>query len=120
MGAQASRAKIHGVEVLGLDVDPETRCHHWASPLDVIALKFKCCATWYPCHDCHTACADHEPAVWPLAERDERAVLCGVCGHQLTITEYLGSGSRCPACQAAFNPGCALHYDLYFEVDPHG
>ena len=34
---------IHGEEVHGVDVDPETRCAHWRSPLDIIAIQFKCC-----------------------------------------------------------------------------
>ena len=110
------RRCIHGVEVLGVDVDTETRCGHYAGPTDVIALKFKCCDAWYPCIDCHRAVADHAADVWPLSEREERAILCGVCGHQLTIVAYLACESRCPECAAKFNPGCAAHHHLYFEV----
>ena len=111
-----TRRRIHGVDVLGVDVDAETRCGHYAGPTDVIALKFKCCDAWYPCIDCHRAVADHDPVVWPVSEREERAILCGVCGHQLTISAYLACESRCPACGAKFNPGCAAHHHLYFEV----
>ena len=110
------RRRIHGVDVLGVDVDAVTRCGHYAGPTDVIALKFKCCNIWYPCIDCHQAIADHAPNVWGVSERDERAVLCGVCGHRLTITAYLGCDSTCPNCGAAFNPGCAAHHHLYFET----
>lgn len=110
------RRRIHGVDVLGVAIDAETRCGHYAGPTDIIALKFKCCDAWYPCIECHLAVADHAPRVWPLAERGERAVLCGVCGHQLTIAAYLGCDSTCPKCEAAFNPGCAAHYHLYFEI----
>ncbi len=117
MAAQASPADIHGVKVRGPLVDGETRCEHWHGPLDIIAIKFKCCGDWYPCFDCHQATADHSHAVWPIEERDEKAVLCGVCGQQLTIDEYLNSSSRCPVCASAFNPGCALHYHLYFETN---
>jgi uncharacterized CHY-type Zn-finger protein len=45
-------------------------------------------------------------------------VLCGACGYELTISEYLKCGFRCPLCESDFNPGCAKHYDLYFEMDP--
>ena len=100
-----------------MDVDPETRCGHYAGPTDVIAIEFKCCDTFYPCIDCHRALVDHEPVVWPVAERDEPAVLCGVCGARLSIAVYLKGDSSCPRCGAAFNPGCKLHHHLYFETD---
>ena len=95
---------------------PETRCRHYAGPTDVIAIRFKCCATFYPCIDCHRALADHEPQVWPIAEHDEQAVLCGACGATLGIAEYLNGDSACPRCGAGFNPGCKLHHHLYFET----
>jgi uncharacterized CHY-type Zn-finger protein len=107
---------IHGCEVYGIDVDEQTRCGHWHSPLDIIAIKFKCCGHWYPCFDCHTAVADHEPSVWPSSEFGAKAILCGACGYQLAINEYLAADNSCPTCAAAFNPGCAKHYDLYFAI----
>ena len=108
--------RIHGVDVVGLDVDPETRCGHYPGPTDVIAIKFKCCDTWYPCIDCHRAFAGHEEVVWPVDEHDEKAVLCGVCGTLLAVREYLDNGSICAGCGARFNPGCGLHHHLYFEL----
>ena len=107
---------IHGEKVHGIDVDSETRCGHWHSPLDVIAIKFKCCNKWFPCFECHQAIANHEAEVWGKIEFDRKAILCGVCGHQLAIAEYMNCGNTCPNCNASFNPGCAKHYDLYFEV----
>jgi uncharacterized CHY-type Zn-finger protein len=107
---------IHGESVHGLDVDAETRCRHYHGPLDVIALRFRCCGHWYPCFECHAACADHAAEVWPVAEHRQCAVFCGVCGHHLTVQAYLTCDSRCPACGAGFNPGCAKHRHLYFEV----
>jgi len=101
--------------VLGVEVDPYTRCRHYHSDLDIIAIKFKCCCGWYPCFECHAAVADHDPEVWPASEYNKEAILCGNCGHQLTIREYLDCGSTCPLCGSKFNPGCANHYDLYFE-----
>ena len=109
--------RIHGFDVVGVDIDPETRCAHYAGPADVIAIKFKCCDTWYPCIDCHRALADHEPDVWPVREHVEPAVLCGVCGTLLGIATYLNGDSSCPRCGAGFNPGCKLHHHLYFEID---
>ncbi len=107
---------IHGENVKGVEVDPQTRCEHWKSDLDIIAIKFKCCGDWYSCFECHAAVAGHEAEVWPLDERHTRAILCGACGHQLTIGEYLDRGSVCPSCESGFNPGCAKHYDLYFAL----
>ena len=64
---------IHGERVRGLDLDAETRCRHYHSVLDVIALRFRCCGEWYPCFECHAACADHPAAVWKADERHHHA-----------------------------------------------
>ncbi|MCU1545592.1 MAG: hypothetical protein JWP30_692 [Homoserinimonas sp.] len=100
--------------VLGLVVDEQTRCVHYGTPLDVIAIKFACCGQFYPCHLCHSETADHNATQWPVRSRAEEAVLCGVCGHQLSIADYLDA-AVCPGCTAAFNPGCKLHTNFYFE-----
>ena len=107
---------IHGEEVHGVDVDHETRCAHWHSPLDIIAIKFRCCGRWYPCFDCHSESADHAASVWPADKFDEEAILCGACGTKLTIEQYSTCRSVCPACEARFNPGCSRHLHLYFET----
>ena len=107
---------VHNEEVNGTGVDQQTRCAHYHKEIDIIAIKFKCCGEWFPCFQCHNENAIHEPNVWTKNERDTKAILCGNCGHQLAIGEYMNCGSICPNCRAAFNPGCALHYGLYFEV----
>ena len=109
--------QVGGETVRGVGLDGETRCVHYTSPEDVIAIRFHCCREWYPCLRCHGTVADHEPTVWPPVAFDERAVLCGVCGTALSVRSYLDSGHTCPACGAAFDPGCANHYDYYFAVD---
>lgn len=100
--------------MLGPTVDDQTRCVHYRTELDVIAIRFACCGEYYPCHLCHAEAADHPARPWPADAGDERAVLCGVCGTELTIAVYLGV-EGCPACGAPFNPGCALHRHLYFD-----
>ncbi|GAB7093775.1 CHY zinc finger protein [Halolamina litorea] len=55
---------VHGHEVRGVGVGPETRCGHYDSDLDVIAIRFPCCGTFYPCYECHRAVADHEAERW--------------------------------------------------------
>ena len=103
--------------VHGLDLDPQTRCAHWHSLLDIIALKMRCCRTYYACRECHDALAGHPAAVWPVEAWDEAAVLCGACGSELSVSAYLACGSTCPNCRASFNPGCHKHRRLYFAVE---
>jgi uncharacterized CHY-type Zn-finger protein len=102
--------------VLGVSVDGETRCAHYHSPRDIIALRIKCCSAWYACKDCHDALAGHALERWPRAEWDERAVLCGVCGTEMRIREYLANADACSTCKAKFNPGCRDHQRFYFEM----
>ncbi|MBS2970267.1 hypothetical protein J9317_16085 [Metabacillus sp. KIGAM252] len=108
--------KNHSVNVIGSLVDNETRCTHYHSPLDIIAIKFWCCKEYYPCHLCHAEHADHKAQVWPAGMFDEKAVLCGKCGNELTINDYLECSSVCPECKGCFNPGCSAHAGLYFQI----
>ena len=105
--------------MFGHTVDAQTRCVHWHGPADVVAMRFACCDRYYPCFDCHRADADHPAERWPAARFAEPAVLCGVCRHELSADDYRAA-TACPSCAAAFNPGCALHAHLYFEVAPIG
>ena len=102
-------------EVRGLDLDPQTRCRHYHGALDIIAIKMNCCGVYYACKDCHIELAGHEISVWPRAQWNIKAVLCGACGAELTINDYLQSESHCPVCNAGFNPGCRNHHLFYFE-----
>lgn len=103
--------------ILGSPVDEQTRCVHYRTALDVVAITFWCCREYYPCHLCHEESAGHPAVQWPAEEQDRPAVLCGVCGHELSVREYL-EVEGCPRCGTGFNPGCALHADLYFEPAP--
>jgi uncharacterized CHY-type Zn-finger protein len=104
------------IKVKGKIVDEQTRCVHYHSPLDVIAIKFKCCGDYYPCHDCHSETAGHDAVRWNKEEWNTKAILCGVCKEELTINQYFQSNNQCPNCGAPFNPCCRDHYHLYFEV----
>ncbi|KAH8649964.1 hypothetical protein BX600DRAFT_517187 [Xylariales sp. PMI_506] len=132
------------VTVKGVAVTPLTQCAHWHSDLDVIAIRHRCCGEYYACISCHEALAGHPSEVWPretfsapaaaaaavtattagdatvggVSSKDATGgvVLCGRCRRELSIAEYLGCGNTCPGCGAGFNPGCAKHYDLYFEM----
>ncbi|WP_186579963.1 CHY zinc finger protein [Aquibacillus kalidii] len=107
---------IHGKEVLGALVDNQTRCKHYHKEVDIIAIKFKCCDTYYPCIKCHEEETKHNVQVWPQREFHTEAILCGNCGIELTIGDYLNSSSTCPNCKHSFNEGCANHHHLYFDI----
>jgi uncharacterized CHY-type Zn-finger protein len=102
--------------VRGVDVDHETRCAHYRTDRDVVAFRFACCEEYFPCFRCHEETTSHDAVPWPRARFDEPSVLCGVCGTALTVPDYLEADYSCPACDAAFNPGCANHAELYFET----
>jgi uncharacterized CHY-type Zn-finger protein len=102
--------------VSGIDLDPQTRCAHHNTPLDIIAIKMKCCGAYYACKDCHDAIAEHAIEVWPRSEWDQRTVRCGACGVEPSIEQYLACSDKCPTCKARFNPGCRNHYHFYFAT----
>jgi uncharacterized CHY-type Zn-finger protein len=101
-------------QVKGVNVDAQTRCAHWHSPRDVVAIRVKCCGVYYACNDCHDELAGHAIEAWPRSDKNTLAVLCGVCGAELTIRQYLHCDDRCPNCAAEFNPGCRTHHHFYF------
>lgn len=103
------------MKIKGFVIDDKTRCKHYHSVLDIVAIKFKCCDEFYPCYKCHNESTKHSPSRWNKSEFNEKAILCGNCKNLLTITQYINT-KTCPFCKAGFNPNCKLHYDLYFEI----
>jgi uncharacterized CHY-type Zn-finger protein len=89
-------------------------CVHWHSPLDIVSFRFPCCDGWWPCHACHEAAQDHPARPWPRPRFAEASVRCGACGGEMAVPAYVACASRCPSCGAGFNPGCRLHWPLYF------
>lgn len=106
---------IHGIEVKGA-IDEETRCKHYHSEKDLIAIKFYCCNEFFPCYFCHLEHGCGKEAVWPFEHFHEKAILCGACKEVLTIEQYLKHHEACPKCHASFNPGCEHHSHLYFAT----
>ena len=105
------------VEINGKLVDEYTRCIHYYSNLDIIAIKFYCCSKYYPCYQCHDECEKHAPLVWPISKQfTETVIICGICKLEMTVDEYLNCNSCCYSCKSLFNPKCKLHYSLYFET----
>ena len=108
---------MNSAEILvkGKPIDNNTRCVHYHSTVDIIAIKFKCCNEYYPCYYCHEEEVDHLPQVWGKREFDMKAILCGNCKTELTINQYLQAGNQCTICGTKFNPLCINHHHFYFE-----
>ena len=114
-GQPVSGTADNGPAVHGPVIDAQTRCVHYHSPRDVVALKFRCCGRYYPCFQCHAETETHAPQRWPAEESEALAVLCGVCRSEISVSSYLGI-THCPGCAAEFNPGCRSHAHLYFDL----
>ncbi|WP_346266330.1 CHY zinc finger protein [Salirhabdus euzebyi] len=96
-------------------MDPQTRCKHYHSNQDIIAIRLGCCNVYYSCYECHEELADHPASPVPKEHFHQQHIFCGLCHSILTVHEYLNSNNNCPNCNALFNPNCKLHYHLYFE-----
>ncbi|CAX40705.1 medator of assembly of small mitochondrial TIM (Translocase of the Inner Membrane) complexes, putative [Candida dubliniensis CD36] len=105
--------------LIGQLVDSHTRCVHYHTELDIIAIKFKCCNNYYPCFKCHQESTSHQPDRLDKNDNTTKAVFCGNCMNELTVVEYLNCGYTCTYCGGQFNPGCSLHYELYFNNNDH-
>lgn len=102
------------MKVYGHIVDHQTRCKHYAGAKDIIAIRFKCCNKYYPCYKCHNEFEDHPISTWKKSEYNERAILCGICKTEHSVSLYLDEG-KCIHCHSEFNENCNKHYHLYFE-----
>ncbi|CDO96523.1 unnamed protein product [Kluyveromyces dobzhanskii CBS 2104] len=100
-------------QLFGRLVDDQSRCEHWHGPLDVIALRFKCCNKYYACHQCHQELESHTPIRYSITEKSVPLIACGVCRLEMSFADYSRT-LQCPKCSSQFNPGCKLHYDMYF------
>ena len=89
--------------VRGSSVNKRTHCAHYYSHRDVVAVKFKCCDTFYACIHCHEELAGHTPVVWGKDERETHAIFCGKCQKTLSIAEY----------------ACAIHLHCWHQADLH-
>lgn len=101
--------------VFGVECSLKSHCVHYHSPLDIVALKFKCCNRYFCCYECHEILADHPALCWEISDQKTPAILCGNCHKEETIEEYLANPLHCKNCHALFNPGCKHHRSLYFS-----
>ncbi len=98
-------------------VATNSRCSHYNSELDIVAIKFKCCNQYFGCIHCHNENVDHKTEQWKINEQDEKAILCGNCKTEMSINTYLNCNNKCPNCKSNFNPKCCNHYHFYFEME---
>lgn len=77
---------------------------YWHSSLDVIAIDLRCCYKYSPSSSCHELKAKEEHEVYPKTAFSRKAILCGVCCHEISINDYLTSSNTFPNCKASFNP----------------
>ena len=106
---------FNNIIIKGKIIDDQTRCIHYHSAKDIVAIKFKCCHTYYPCYYCHQEETEHPVEVWKKNEHNTKAIICGICKHEMTIEQYLNCNNACPFCDNKFNPNCSNHYHFYFE-----
>ena len=104
-------------EVRGVDLDAQSRCAHYHSAVDIVAIRTMCCGVYYACSACHAALAGHAIVRWPRDRWETDAIRCGNCASEMSIAAYMAADDRCPTCAAAFNPRCRDHYDQYFDMN---
>ncbi len=107
---------IYNTPVCGIQINRRSGCIHYHSDLDIVAIKFKCCSLYYSCYWCHGE-VQHAVQQWQPNEFNEKAILCGNCGSQMGIYEYLSCKNKCPYCASAFNSGCKSHWNYYFQIN---
>ncbi len=107
---------VGNIHVFGVGLNKYTGCIHHHSTVDIVAIKFRCCNLYYACYLCHQAISQHVSEKWQRKDFKCASILCGRCGWELTIEEYMDCESCCTQCGALFNRGCQNHWHLYFEV----
>ncbi|TWT11350.1 hypothetical protein FRX54_03460 [Streptococcus sp. sy004] len=100
--------------IYGDVVDLETRCLHYHSARDIVALRCFSCRRYYPCYHCHDTYEQHTYQAYSSQSEDE-VVFCGACQIGMTALAYRQGKSVCPNCSAAFNPACKEHESIYFS-----
>ena len=100
--------------IFGFQIDGKTRCVHYCSEVDIVAIKMKCCGKYYSCIECHNELESHKVELWKKTEFNTSAILCGNCREELSINNYKAS-KACTKCFHSFNEKCENHFPLYFE-----
>ena len=78
--------KYVGVEI---ETHRESRCKHYHSKLDVLALESSCCNKFYSCVKCHDEMENHAMIPWDSdTSLNRHALLCGVCEKTFSIRTW--------------------------------
>ena len=113
----SARPPVHSLAVYA-----DSKCAHYHSELDIVALRHPCCGKFYACVACHDALESHRAAPWPRSRWGEPAVCCGACGTVITVLAYMDRYAQneaavtCPACSSGWNPKCKRHWTRYFDM----
>lgn len=101
-------------QIYGELLDHESRCRHYHTVLDIVALKCWSCRRYYACYQCHDQFECHDFTPYPRTRKEDKVVICGVCHKEMSIASY-EEASACPRCGSAFNPACHKHKEIYFS-----
>ena len=63
-GADNATDDRFDVPLRGIEGDDETRCRHYRTERDVVAIALPCCETFYPCTECHRLASWSTSASW--------------------------------------------------------
>ena len=72
------KIELGGVVVYGVNLSACTGCAHYASPLDVVAIQFKCCGAYFACYSCHLDLLPCDRAMTPAEFNQRRFYAAGV------------------------------------------
>ncbi|WP_105956605.1 CHY zinc finger protein [Apilactobacillus quenuiae] len=99
------------MKIYGIKVDSQSRCIHYHTKNDIVALMCQQCHKFYACYKCHDELNNHK--FKPVKINQAKNILCGNCQTLLTYTQY--KLNYCPYCQHRFNPKCIIHQSIYFK-----
>ncbi|SQA00231.1 zinc finger protein [Staphylococcus aureus] len=102
-------------KVYGSLIDTETRCRIILPKKILLQLNLNVVINTIHAISAIMSLKKHAIKRWSEPSFNEKAILCGVCKHELTINEYM-MVERCPNCQSRFNNRCKYHYHIYFEI----
>ena len=91
----------------GVGLDAQTRCAHYATARDVVALRFACCPAYWSCHRCHAELTDHPAVPVPADALDVVAAVRFAGQHGLRVEVGAGGldGRRGHKCRGHPNGG---------------
>lgn len=99
------------MKIYGIKIDQQSRCIHYHTKNDIVALMCRQCQKFYACYKCHDELNNH--TFRPVYANQVHNILCGNCRSLLKYNQY--KLNYCPYCQHSFNPKCIIHHSIYFK-----